>query len=77
MIIAKYVVLPAIGIGIVTGADKLGLLPSDSLFHFVLMLQFTLPPAMNIGKQIASSGRNVHHPRSFNPGALKLRNNFV
>ncbi|KAB2623626.1 transporter [Pyrus ussuriensis x Pyrus communis] len=49
MIIAKYVVQPAIGIGIVTGADKLGLLPSDSLFHFVLMLQFTLPPAMNIG----------------------------
>ncbi|KAM0975107.1 protein PIN-LIKES 5-like [Malus sylvestris] len=49
VIIAKYIVMPAIGIGIVTGADKLGLLPSNSLFHFVLMLQFTLPPAMNIG----------------------------
>ncbi|KAM1047489.1 hypothetical protein ACFX2C_026840 [Malus domestica] len=49
VIVAKYVVMPAIGILIVRAADKLGFLPSDPLFHFVLMIQFTLPPAMNIG----------------------------
>ncbi|PQP92707.1 putative transporter [Prunus yedoensis var. nudiflora] len=44
-----YVVMPVIGIGIVMGANKVGFLPSDPLFRFVLMVQFTLPPAMNIG----------------------------
>nr|DAD46523.1 TPA_asm: hypothetical protein HUJ06_016460 [Nelumbo nucifera] len=33
----------------VIAAGKLGLLPSDPLFGYVLMVQFTLPPAMNIG----------------------------
>lgn len=49
VIIVKYVILPVIGIGVVLGAGRLGLLPSDPLFRFVLMVQFTLPPAMNIG----------------------------
>ncbi|CAB4318363.1 unnamed protein product [Prunus armeniaca] len=49
VIIVRYVVMPVIGIGIVIGASKVGFLPSDPLFHFVLMVQFTLPPAMNIG----------------------------
>lgn len=49
VIIVRYVVMPVIGIGIVTGANKVGFLPSDPLFRFVLMVQFTLPPAMNIG----------------------------
>ncbi|KAL6274247.1 hypothetical protein ACE6H2_024939 [Prunus campanulata] len=49
VIIVRYVVMPVIGIGIVMGANKVGFLPSDPLFRFVLMVQFTLPPAMNIG----------------------------
>ncbi|KAL9245713.1 hypothetical protein vseg_019333 [Gypsophila vaccaria] len=49
VILVKYILLPVIGVGVVKAADNLGLLPSDPLFHFVLLLQFTLPPAMNIG----------------------------
>ncbi|KAG6394395.1 hypothetical protein SASPL_144979 [Salvia splendens] len=49
VIIVKYVILPMIGIGVVLGAARLGFVPSDPLFRFVLMIQFTLPPAMNIG----------------------------
>ncbi|KAL5752286.1 hypothetical protein ACOSP7_022471 [Xanthoceras sorbifolium] len=45
----RYVFLPVIGILVVKAAGNLGFLPSDPLFHFVLMTQFTLPPAMNIG----------------------------
>ncbi|KAF6154313.1 hypothetical protein GIB67_026769 [Kingdonia uniflora] len=45
----RYVILPAIGICVVKAAGELGLLPSDPLFRYVLMVQFTLPPAMNIG----------------------------
>ncbi|KAF9618763.1 hypothetical protein IFM89_002458 [Coptis chinensis] len=45
----RYVFLPIIGIGVVKLAGDLGILPSDPLFRFVLMVQFTLPPAMNIG----------------------------
>lgn len=49
VICVRFIVLPVIGIFIVKGAGSLGFLPSDPLFHFVLMVQFTLPPAMNIG----------------------------
>ncbi|KAE8010763.1 hypothetical protein FH972_007099 [Carpinus fangiana] len=49
VIFVRYVLLPIIGIWIVKAAANLGFLPSDPLYHFVLMIQFTLPPAMNIG----------------------------
>ncbi|XP_071692995.1 protein PIN-LIKES 7-like [Rutidosis leptorrhynchoides] len=48
VIIVRYLILPLIGIGVVKAAESLGLLPSDPLFKFVLMIQFTVPPAMNI-----------------------------
>ncbi|XP_057784116.1 protein PIN-LIKES 7-like [Salvia miltiorrhiza] len=49
VIVVKYVLLPIIGIGVVLTAAHLGLVPRDPLFRFVLMIQFSLPPAMNIG----------------------------
>ncbi|GAB4847638.1 hypothetical protein Ancab_026699 [Ancistrocladus abbreviatus] len=49
IICIKYLLLPVIGVGVVRVARNLGFLPSEPLYHFVLMLQFTLPPAMNIG----------------------------
>ena len=49
VLLVRYVLLPAIGIWVVKAAATLGFLPSDPLYHFVLMVQFTLPPAMNIG----------------------------
>lgn len=49
VIVVRYMILPGLGIGVVKAAAYLGLLPSDPLFHFVLMVQYTLPPAMNIG----------------------------
>lgn len=45
----RYIILPLIGVWVVKAAGNLGLLPQDPLFSFVLMVQFTLPPAMNIG----------------------------
>ncbi|GMH14935.1 hypothetical protein Nepgr_016776 [Nepenthes gracilis] len=49
VICVKYMLLPVIGVGVVKVAENLGFLPPDPLYRFVLMLQFTLPPAMNIG----------------------------
>ncbi|VVA41805.1 PREDICTED: PIN-LIKES, partial [Prunus dulcis] len=49
IIIVRYVALPLIGILVIKGALKLGLVHSDPLYLFVLLLQFSLPPAMNIG----------------------------
>ncbi|XP_073295679.1 protein PIN-LIKES 7-like [Primulina huaijiensis] len=49
VICVRYIILPVIGIGVVKAASHLGFLPSDPLFHFVLLIQFVLPPAMNIG----------------------------
>ncbi|KAL0313825.1 UNVERIFIED_CONTAM: protein PIN-LIKES 1 [Sesamum angustifolium] len=45
----KYIALPLTGIAIVKGALRLGLIDDDPLYQFVLLLQFSVPPAANIG----------------------------
>ncbi|MFS7955177.1 putative membrane transport protein [Helianthus anomalus] len=45
----RYIFLPGFGILIVKGALHFGLVRDDPLYLFVLLLQFALPPAMNIG----------------------------
>lgn len=37
------------GIVVVRGALRFGLVHPDPLYQFVLLLQFALPPALNIG----------------------------
>ncbi|XP_068640019.1 protein PIN-LIKES 7-like [Aristolochia californica] len=49
IIAVRYMILPAIGIAVVRTASQLGFLSADPLYQYVLMVQFTLPPAMNIG----------------------------
>ncbi|KAL6993347.1 Protein PIN-LIKES 7 [Sarracenia purpurea var. burkii] len=49
VILVRYLFLPVIGIGVVKAAYSLGFLPPDPLYRYVLMLQFAVPPAMNIG----------------------------
>lgn len=44
----RYCALPAIGILVVKAADTLGFLAPDPLYHFLLMVQYTTPPAMSI-----------------------------
>ncbi|XP_075516683.1 protein PIN-LIKES 3-like [Primulina tabacum] len=58
IIIVRYAVMPLIGIGVVKGAVRFGLVHDDLLYQFVLLLQFALPPAMNIGTitQLFGSG---------------------
>jgi auxin efflux carrier family protein len=46
----RFVILPLIGIAVVYSAYGVGFLPHDPLYRYVLMVQFALPPAMNIGK---------------------------
>ncbi|XP_058736708.1 protein PIN-LIKES 7-like [Vicia villosa] len=48
IIIARFFCLPAIGFFIVKTAANLGFLPLDPLFQYVLVIQYALPPAMNI-----------------------------
>ncbi|XP_051114885.1 protein PIN-LIKES 7-like isoform X1 [Andrographis paniculata] len=45
----RYLILPVTGIFVVKVASYLGFLPSDPLYHFILMIQFALPPGINIG----------------------------
>lgn len=62
VILVRYVLLPLIGVAVVKLANSLGFLPEDPLYHFVLMIQFTVPPAMNIGmhsRTIASSSLSL------------------
>ncbi|KAL1540659.1 protein PIN-LIKES 3-like isoform X1 [Salvia divinorum] len=45
----RYLALPLLGIAVVKGAIRLGLVHDNPLYEFVLLLQFAVPPAMNIG----------------------------
>ncbi|XP_043711048.1 protein PIN-LIKES 7-like isoform X1 [Telopea speciosissima] len=49
VILVRYLILPLIGIGLVKVAGNLGFLSPDPLYRYILMLQFTLPPATTIG----------------------------
>ncbi|KAG2693026.1 hypothetical protein I3760_08G079800 [Carya illinoinensis] len=60
IVIVRYIALPLTGIFIIKGAQKIGLLHSDPLYRFVLLLQYALPPAMSIGvmTQLFGAGEN-------------------
>ncbi|XP_055961433.1 protein PIN-LIKES 3-like [Mercurialis annua] len=57
----RYVLLPLVGIVTVKNAVRFGLVSStDPLYQFILLLQFAVPPAMNIGTmtQLFGTGQN-------------------
>ena len=50
IVVARYIALPLVGVAIVKGAARFGFIHADdALYQFVLLLQFAVPPAMNIG----------------------------
>ncbi|KAG4212640.1 hypothetical protein ERO13_A02G179200v2 [Gossypium hirsutum] len=49
VIAVRYVLLPLLGIVIIKTAVRFGLVHSDPLYQFILLLHYALPPAMNIG----------------------------
>ncbi|KAK8959448.1 hypothetical protein KSP40_PGU006530 [Platanthera guangdongensis] len=50
VIVARLLILPFIGIGVVVLADMLNLLlPEDQMYRFVLLLQYTTPSAILLG----------------------------
>ncbi|WOL07239.1 protein PIN-LIKES 7-like [Canna indica] len=49
IICVRYVMLPLFGILVVTAAGHLGFLPRSPLYRYVLLIQYTVPPAMSIG----------------------------
>ncbi|XP_030951068.1 protein PIN-LIKES 3-like [Quercus lobata] len=49
IVVVRYIALPLTGILIIRGAHRIGLVHSDPLYQFILLLQYAVPPAMNIG----------------------------
>lgn len=56
----RFIILPALGVGIVKAANYYGLIGSNSLLQFTLMFQYAVPPAMNIGtiSQLLGTGQS-------------------
>ncbi|KAH0460843.1 hypothetical protein IEQ34_008418 [Dendrobium chrysotoxum] len=50
VVIVRYLLLPLTGVCIIKGAIHIGILHPDPLYHFVLLVQYAVPPAMNMGK---------------------------
>ncbi|GJW61511.1 PIN-LIKES 3-like protein [Tanacetum coccineum] len=48
ILVVRYVALPLMGILIVKAAQHVGFVGSDPLYKFVLLIQYSLPPAMAI-----------------------------
>lgn len=44
IIVVKYIAMPIIGIGVIKGASRFGLVHDDRVYQFVLLLQFAVPP---------------------------------
>ncbi|KAL3618406.1 hypothetical protein CASFOL_038727 [Castilleja foliolosa] len=49
ILVVRYIALPSIGIVVVKGAVRFGIVHDERLYQFILLLQYSLPPAMNIG----------------------------
>ncbi|KAI3451807.1 hypothetical protein Pfo_008472 [Paulownia fortunei] len=50
IIVARLLVLPLVGVGVVCFADRLTfLIPGDQMYRFVLLLQYTTPSAILLG----------------------------
>ncbi|OVA00699.1 Auxin efflux carrier [Macleaya cordata] len=60
IVVVKYILMPLLGVVVIKVAFKLGLIHSDPLYQFVLLLQFAMPPAMNMGTitQLFGSGES-------------------
>nr|XP_033513402.1 protein PIN-LIKES 1-like [Nicotiana tomentosiformis] len=56
IIVVKYIAMPIIGIGVIKGASRFGLVHDDRVYQFVLLLQFAVPPAMNISTMMQLFG---------------------
>ncbi|TYI83742.1 hypothetical protein E1A91_D05G314300v1 [Gossypium mustelinum] len=59
VVAVRNICLPLLGIGVVQGAHHLGVVGSDALYRFVLMFQYAVPPAINVGTmtQLFKSGQ--------------------
>ncbi|KAL2334139.1 hypothetical protein Fmac_015352 [Flemingia macrophylla] len=60
IIAVRYILLPLLGVAVVKGAIHFRLVHSDALYQFMLLLQYALPPAMNIGTmaQLFGAGKS-------------------
>ncbi|KAL8472675.1 hypothetical protein ACS0TY_029119 [Phlomoides rotata] len=60
IIVARLLILPLIGIGVIYMADKLQfLIPGDPMFRFVLLLQYATPSAILLGAVASLRGYAV------------------
>lgn len=49
IIVVRFIALPLLGVVVIKAAQKFGMVGSDPLYHFVLLLQYSVPPAMAVG----------------------------
>ncbi|OMP09540.1 Auxin efflux carrier [Corchorus olitorius] len=49
IIAVRNIILPIMGVGVIKVAHHFGMVGSDSLYQFVLMLQYAVPPATAVG----------------------------
>uniref|UniRef100_A0A453L4Z6 Transporter C5D6.04 n=1 Tax=Aegilops tauschii subsp. strangulata TaxID=200361 RepID=A0A453L4Z6_AEGTS len=49
VVLVRFVLLPLVGTALVKAAVRYGVIRPDPLYQFVLLLQYAVPPAMNIG----------------------------
>lgn len=49
IVAVRYILLPSVGTVLIKTAVRFGIIQPDPLYQFILLLQYAVPPAMNIG----------------------------
>jgi hypothetical protein len=57
IVAVRFILLPLLGTVLVKAAIRFGVIQPDPLYQFILLLQYAVPPAMNIGQTSSHSWR--------------------
>lgn len=69
ILLTRFLFLPIVGCGLVNSVISLRLVPDNPLFQFVLLLQFCMPTAINVGKLL-----DVMYNENCNMSIFKYKN---
>jgi predicted permease len=58
VVAVRFILLPLLGTVLVKAAVRFGVIRPDPLYQFILLLQYAVPPAMNIGQTSSHSPVN-------------------
>lgn len=64
IVAVRYILLPSVGTVLIKTAVRFGIIQPDPLYQFILLLQYAVPPAMNIGQSVSQTSADRDGPHA-------------